>query len=81
MRWPDENEQIREKARRDAALTPEERSEALVGLLTVMEEMLRTSPVRERQLELYRQEEEKEHRAWLDLIRSQHAAGAGHRSA
>ena len=76
MLWPDEIEQIREKARRDAALTPEERSEAFIGLVTVMEEMLRTSPVRERQLDLYRREEEEEHRAWRNLIRSHHAAGA-----
>lgn len=73
MRWPTEIEQIREKARRDAALTPAERTEAFAGLLMLVEEALRTSPVRDRQLRLYREEEE--HRAWRSLIGTCHAAG------
>ena len=81
MRWPTEAEQIREKARRDAALTPQERSDAFVGLQVLFEDLLRTSPVRERQLELYREQEEQEHRAWRAAIQRGHAAGIGNRDA
>lgn len=75
MLWPTEANQILEKARRDAALTPRERSNAFIGLLALFEDLLRTSPVRDRQLELYRRHEDEEHRAWRAVIRRGHAAG------
>lgn len=60
--FPDESTQLRRKAEMDNKLSSSARLSAMIDLLKASEEIVRTSPLRRKQLNLLLENEELEHK-------------------
>ena len=73
--FPDEAERWRGLAKLVEPLSPEERIRAGLEEGALLEALMESSPVRDRQLRLMDEEEAEEHRFWRDFLRAHRRAG------